>query len=85
MAARRARTEVVELLLESNADLRPVNSRGATALHEAVEGDTPAIVQALFKRGADLRARDNEGGTALDYASPIPDDKTRAEIVRLLK
>ena len=85
MAARRSRTEVVDLLLARDADHRPANSRGATALHQAVEGDTPAIVRALIDKGADTQAKDNEGQTPRDYAAEIPDEKTRAEIAGLLK
>ena len=85
IAARRGRTEVVDLLLGGGADLRQANSRGATALHEAVEGDTPAIVQSLVKKGADPRARDNEGKTPLDYTSDVADETVRTEILRMLK
>jgi ankyrin repeat protein len=85
LAARRGRTEVVALLLASGADLRQVDSLGATPLHHALEGDTPAIVHALLDKGADVRAKDNDGKTPLDYASEISDDKARAEILRRLK
>jgi ankyrin repeat protein len=85
MAARRGRTEVVDLLLASGADFRQANSRGATALHEAVAGDTPAIVQSLVKKGADPRVTDNEGKTPLDYTSAIADEQVRTEILRMLK
>jgi uncharacterized protein len=85
MAARRGRMEVVELLLTKDVDLRQVNSRGVTALHEAVESDSPAIVRAVLDKGADPRAKDNDGKTPLDYAAEIANEKARAEIVRMLK
>jgi ankyrin repeat protein len=85
MAARRGRKTVVELLLARGADLRHANSVGATPLHSAVESDTPAIVQLLVDKGADIQARDKKGRTPRDYAAEVPDEKSRAEMVRLLK
>jgi ankyrin repeat protein len=85
MAALNSRQNVVEMLLASGADLRHANSRGATPLHSAVDSDTPAIVRALIEKGADVHAKDKDGGTPLDYAAKVPDEKSRAEIVRLLK
>jgi ankyrin repeat protein len=85
IAAFRGRREIVELLLARGADLRHANTLGATPLHSAVESDTPAIVQLLVDKGADMQAKDKKGRTPRDYASDVPDEQSRAEIIRLLK
>jgi hypothetical protein len=39
----------------------------------------------LVDKGADMQAKDKKGRTPRDYASDVPDEQSRAEIIRLLK
>jgi len=60
----------------------PVGLMGyfSTALHEAVEKNSPEIVKALLDAGADLARPDHEGKTPFDIAR----DRGNAEIVELI-
>jgi len=72
-AAHLGHVDVVRLLIAHKAPLDHVNTRGWTALHEAVvlgNGGTNhvATVEALVKAGADTDIKDRQGATALTYA-----------------
>ena len=72
-AAHLGHVDAVRLLIAHNAPLDHVNTRGWTALHEAVvlgNGGTNhvATVEALVKAGADTDIKDRQGATALTYA-----------------
>jgi ankyrin repeat protein len=72
-AARSARLELVQLLLDAGADVErrdPETDR--TPLHSAVaagpDGDAPEVVRLLLKAGADVNATTNDGASALDMS-----------------
>ena len=72
-AAHLAHVEIVRILIAHKAPLDHVNSRGWTALHEAVVlgnggPNHVATVEALVKAGADPDIKDRQGATPLTYA-----------------
>lgn len=69
-AAKNGHHDVVEVLLEKDADLNAaLNKDGTTALHEAAYGGHEAVVRLLLEKGADPNAKDNYGQTALHHAA----------------
>ena len=72
-AAHLGHVDAVRLLIAHKAPLDHVNTRGWTALHEAVVlgnggANHLATVEALVKAGADTDIKDRQGATALTYA-----------------
>lgn len=69
-AARSQKTDLVQFLLDSGAE---VNSRdpgqGSTPLMSAVRNGSFENARLLLRKGADSKARDNSGRTALWYAA----------------
>ena len=67
--------EIVQVLLEHNADIHAQNNGGEVALHLAAcdhRSDYQLnidILQLLFNHGADVNARDNWGSTPLHHSS----------------
>ncbi len=64
--------ELVELLLESGADVNAQNANdhwGTTPLHAAAHSNNSALVKFLAEKGADLHALDLSGKTALDHTA----------------
>ena len=80
-AAEEGHKEIVELLINHNADLNKKTSNGCAALHFAAEEDHKEIAELLIAKGADVNAKDEEGGTALDWAIR----HKRTEIADLLR
>ena len=86
--------EIVQMLLECNADVHAQNGMGVFALHLAAchYSTYPQvnILQLLLDYGADVNARDNEGSTPLHHSSfKRPNDtsssgKGSVECTRLL-
>jgi len=60
---------VVQLLLESGADVKARNDSGDTALHHAASQGYPRIVELLLANGADVETRNDSGETALHRAA----------------
>ena len=69
IALREGRTEVVETLIESGADVNAKAYKGATALMGALSVGNTEVVKVLTEAGADVNAKSNEGWTALMSAS----------------
>ena len=78
------RNEVVELLLERNADPNLVsqNAQGIRALHGAAAGHHLEIVGRLIAAGTDVDARQASGNTALDTAIKSGDENIVRELTR---
>ncbi|XP_061169143.1 ankyrin-3-like [Saccostrea echinata] len=60
--------EVVDILLESKAEVNPKDSDGPTAetlLMKAIEKNQAGIVKLLIEYGANINSEDNDGNTAL--------------------
>ncbi|UCF29773.1 MAG: ankyrin repeat domain-containing protein [bacterium] len=72
---------VVLVLIDSNADVRGLDSNGNTPLHLAAASGTPDMVRALLDAGADRKAVNYAGKTPLD----ISVEKGREEIDVLLR
>ena len=64
--------EVVELLIESGAQLDLQDDWGFTALHWAVQEGQPGALRLLVEAGADKSILDNDSKTALDYVDWRP-------------
>ena len=73
--------EVVEILLESGADIeaKAADSYEGTALHWAAGAGNLAMVQLLVEVGANCNAEDTEGATPLDTALLWERDVMREE------
>lgn len=56
-AARGGHKQVIEVLLNGDANLEAVDLRGRTALHIAVEHGRDDIVFLLIRQGANVRAK----------------------------
>jgi ankyrin repeat protein len=70
LAAERADTAAVELMLDLGFTLETRGDNGATALHAAAYSGSPDTVQLLLDRGADIEARDTTwNSTPVDWAS----------------
>lgn len=67
-AARKGNSEIMQLLLDHNADINERNAQGLTALHLALEYRQEEIVMLLLRNGVDVNAADSEGRTALSMA-----------------
>jgi ankyrin repeat protein len=61
--------EVVEWLLDKNADIHAVDDEGQTCLHHAAWRGEVRCVKMLLKAGAYIDHKDKEGWTALFHAS----------------
>jgi ankyrin repeat protein len=77
-AAFKGHVQVVQILLEHNADINAQNNRGEVPLHLAAcpnsrDGLIP-MMQLLLDHGADVNARDNEGSTPLHHSSHTGDE-----------
>jgi GNAT superfamily N-acetyltransferase len=83
-AAVTGQAAVADWILERRPDLisRPVEPRGGTLLHVAVEWDDERLVRVALARGADRGARDNTwNATPLDWAEHL-DRPGLAELLR---
>ncbi len=83
-------TRVIELLLESGADIeiKATNKDEATPLAWAVYFGKLEMVQLLVKKGASVNAIDKNGNTPLDAALSSPfmgSEKNRSMIINFLK
>ena len=69
LAARHARTQIIQLLIESGAAVNGVEESGKTALHVASSSGHRDAVEALIKYGANVRVLDKAGNTPLHEAA----------------
>lgn len=79
-AAQFGHKEIVELLLDHNAQVSRGNIIGETPLHYAAGLESPDVVAVLLARGANVNARTTMGHTALRLATTF----RRMAVVRLL-
>lgn len=77
----RGNTEMVNILLNHNADINSTDDNGVTALLFAVQFTNVEIVKILLNHKADKTLMDKEGKTAFEYAVLSGKD----EIINLLK
>lgn len=61
-------TDIVEILLESGADVNVVDARGETPLHVAARWGKQAILQVLVQAGSDVHIQNKSNKTALALA-----------------
>lgn len=67
-AAKKGDCEILEMLLEHNADINERNGSGMTALHLAIECQQEDVIMLLLRNGVDVNAADNQGRTALSMS-----------------
>lgn len=67
-AAERGRVDVVELFLNSGAELERVDKDGRSPLSWAAEGGSLAVVKLMIERGANVNLKDNKGAGPLKWA-----------------
>jgi len=67
-AAKKGNCEIVQMLLNHNANINERNSSGMTAMHLAIEYQQEDVIMILLRNGVDINAADNEGRTALSMA-----------------
>lgn len=72
--------ETLQLLIRAGADVDAQDSRGETALAQAVQGSCTAAVEALLEAGADPYLEDEDGRTAFDHL----EDDTPARLRELV-
>lgn len=80
-AVMRNNTELIQLLIEKNANLDLKSKTGVTALMLAIQFKNIEIIKILLHNKANLFLKDNEGKTAFEYAVNTNDEK----IIQLLK
>ena len=80
-AVMRNNTELIQLLIEKNANLDLTSKTGVTALMLAIQFKNIEIIKILLHNKANLLLKDNEGKTAFEYAVNTNDEK----IIQLLK
>lgn len=68
-ATRSGNVAAVQALLAKGVDANAAQTDGTTALHWAVEQDTPDIVQALIRAGANVTSANRYGATPMWLAS----------------
>ena len=84
MAAMNGHTEVVKLLLASNADVNATRIRGTTVLMMAALGGYMESVKLLLESKANVNAEVHSGGQ--DYAAlSIATRMGHTEVIKLLK
>jgi ankyrin repeat protein len=79
-AARAGKTEAATIFLENDAEVNAVNEFGATAMHEAVDGNHAEVVQVLCERHANPNMQDGRGNTPLMLAAR----SGHVEVIRVL-
>lgn len=68
-AARNGRQEVVQYLMEKDADLASKSYLKMAPLHHAVNNNYEEIIRGLLDKSADVNAQDEMGNTPLHYAA----------------
>ncbi len=72
-AVHRNKTEIVDLLIATGADVhaKEKDNRGRTALICAAWSGSTEIIKLLLAAGAEINTKDNEGHSALDIAADL--------------
>jgi ankyrin repeat protein len=81
-AALEGRTDDIQALIDSGADINLPDKDGRTPLHFAAQQYQVRSAELLCKAGADIQARDKFGNTALWRATF--DSRGREDLIRLL-
>jgi ankyrin repeat protein len=75
----------IQALLNRGARVNEKNRIGETALMNAAENGSTAIVRALLDKGARAGDKDADGLRAIDHARKCKDPAKTAEVIRLLQ
>ena len=81
IAARKGYTEIVQALLDADANVAAANTFSLTALMLAAKNGHTDIVQALLNAGADVNAVSRTGTTVLEFAH----DSKNQEVIKLIQ
>ena len=75
MAAQNKNTNIIDILIDAQADLNKNEPEGGTtALHVAAKNKTRQVCVMLVRSGADVDLKDKIGATALDYIVKLMPD-----------
>ncbi|KRF03381.1 hypothetical protein ASG89_23360 [Paenibacillus sp. Soil766] len=83
--------DIIEMLINANADVNAVDEKGNSVLAYAVEFNQHSmegnaeVIRLLLSNGSKTQTKDKNGVTPLEKAKTIVDEKLRAEIVMLLE
>ena len=69
LAVARLNFEVINLLIQYNADVNARGPTGATSLHYAAEGGNVAAIESILAAGVNIDAPDNSGYSAIHFAA----------------
>ncbi|MDR2548037.1 MAG: ankyrin repeat domain-containing protein [Rickettsiales bacterium] len=82
MAAQNGHLEIVQALLEKEADVNIQTNNGYTALHIAAASGHTGILKSLLPKATYPLLKDIEGNTPIDL---ISDKHTKAELQKLIE
>ncbi len=68
IAAKRGRTEIVQLLLSKGANVNDKNYKGETAMMEAAKKNRIELIEVLISNGGDVNAKNNRGISSIMMA-----------------
>ena len=80
-AVMRNNLELINLLLNNNANINLSNANGVNALMLAIQFKRTEIIKIFLEKNPNLALKDNDGKTAFEYATNTSDQ----EIIKLLK
>jgi ankyrin repeat protein len=80
-AVMRNNLELINLLLNKNANINPSNANGVNALMLAIQFKRTEIIKIFLEKNPNLALKDNDGKTAFEYATNTNDQ----DIIKLLK
>jgi ankyrin repeat protein len=58
--------DIVNIIIENNANINELDNYGNTPLHLALENNNKVIIRALIKAGADINIKNNDGFSVID-------------------
>lgn len=76
--------KAVEILLERGINVNHQDSLGNTALHYALDIQSPPLIRLLMTKKPDVHLKNNEGKSPMDLATEINETETNRELLTML-